>query len=368
MTIEEIRNKALNKRVNIRGNEDKIIAVDDDLLFKMKSGKMFYKKAFIKDVITTKDKELQSVIDFFKSEESETVKEEPKEKEPEETIQQSQEKARQEAIARAEKDFEEDNRDLYNLCKLALKKGKFDKVPSVFGDIFADAYVTRFRELDSKTINKRLKKVSGIIEETYPGDVEELIKFLRKAITSITVVSGDDTYKSVSSTVDELNQRDKTNYTLADPIQGQKAAGWTAHITTDKKVLKDMPKEMHEWRVDKNTGYDPNEFVQALVYDEKTAKLTSNPIVLDLLLEYDFNLGENKNAKKKEESLPEAKGKKLRPTIYNILGWLSRDKQTYRTFIDHFKDLEDVKIKDIIDWIKNDDKLYIGYKDFFEEE
>lgn len=285
-------NEESNKKVNYKGEDFivKSIDVDDDEIENTtldlendNNSKSITLKAFIVGNATTNDSYINSLVNqISKPEEQEVNKrvERPKKSEKEQAI----EDARADFFAKPKnsKYFRQLEKELYTS---ALSEYQL-------------VYYDEFKRLNSSAIDKKKRTTSETISSTYPGDVDELIAWLKDAIVSIDVEASDSNYQSTKDIVDEFNKRDGTHYEprLRDKIGN----AYIARLTSDKDVLSKMPEEVKEWKAKKNIG-KLNQYIMGDVYYEPDNALTSNSLVFDLLDTYKFKLGKQKPEKENKE-------------------------------------------------------------------
>ena len=274
-----------NKKVTYKGDEYivKSIDVDDDEIENTfieiendNDSKSITLKAFINGNASTKDDYINSLVNQVnKPEEVDNQKQEtPKKSE------------REQAIEDARNDFFAKPKDSKYFKK--LEKEIYSSTLSEY----EEAYYDEFKKLESSSISKKKRRVGETISNTYPGDVDELIDWLKKAIVNITVESGDFGYNSTKDIVSEFNKRDGTNY---EPLLSSSKVGteYKAWLTNNEDIMKEMPEEVRDWKVKKNIG-KLNQYVLGDVYYAQDNALTSNNIVFDLLDTYKFKLGKQK--------------------------------------------------------------------------
>ena len=301
---EEVDDSIIGKKVNFRGEEctiKDVIEEDDDALLILSNGKQLLASICVaRGTLTSDDASVNAFLDKFKEEEEPEV--EP-EKEPEKAVD-SKDAVIQQALNDAREDWEEskESSPMFKMVKQARKSGRYDKIPTAYPELYADTYYKEFDRLKNSVESKLAKNYAGIIERTYPGEVDELIFWLRKAITNIHVTSGDATMAITQERVDFFNNRDGTNATISR--QNNKIfSSWIADLTQKEDILEDMPIEVLDWKIDKNNGKAFDEDELGLVYNKNNNELGSNAVVLDLLYEYDFKLGKQKANEELEEGL-----------------------------------------------------------------
>ena len=299
---EDIDNPLVGKKVNYRGEDCTIEDVDDDgedVFLKLSNGKQVSVSICVdKGFITSDDADVNALFDRFKVED--VPEEEPKH-EPERPVD-SKDAVVQQALNDAREDWYEykATSPMFKMVKQARKTGKYDKIPTAYPELYADTYYKEFKRLKDSVESRLAKNYFGVIERTYPGEVDELIEWLRRAITNIRVTSGDATMPLTQERVDFFNDRDGTDVKISR--QNNKIfSSWIADLTQKEDILKDMPPEVLDWKIDKNNGRAFEEDELGVVYNQKNNELGSNAVVLDLLAEYDFKLGKQKANEELEE-------------------------------------------------------------------
>ena len=278
-------NEETNKKVTYKGNDYivKSIDVDEDeilnTLLELQNDndeKSITLKAFTNGNATTNDSYINSLIN--------QVKEEPKDIENK-RVEKPSKSEKEMAIEDARNDFFSKPKNTKYFKK--LEKDIFTTTLSEY----EETYYNEFKKLNSSAISKK-KRVSGeTIGNTYNGDVDELIDWLKKAVVSIDVEASDYSYNSTKDIIDEFNKRDGTNY--EPKLRDKVGSAYIARLTNDSEIMKEMPEEVKEWKARKNVG-TLNQYVMGDVYYEDDNALTSNNIVFDLLDTYKFKLGKQK--------------------------------------------------------------------------
>jgi len=289
---EDTHDSLVGKKVFWKDEEATIENVskdeDGDVFFNLSNGKEISPfTAWEKGTLTSDDKD---VINFFKVE----VNDEPEEKEETPKEKSRGERLENEPKALAEEDFYNNFKDLFKSIEKAFNNGEYVRPCE-------KAYYNAYLKLKNSKVATKNRRLSQTIASTYKGDVDELIDWLKKAVTSIQVVASDSTFDGTTKEVDELNKRDNTSYNLTTG-NNREGDSYVVYLTSNNEILKDMPKEVRTWTALKNTGkFGPqSEMENTRVYSEKDNKITSNSIVKDLLYNYKFHLGEyneNKNVK-----------------------------------------------------------------------
>ena len=309
---------------------------DDDAFISLSNGKKVSAKIGVnRGILSSEDAFVQAYLDTFKEDEAEEPEEEPTVKvdSKEEIINQALEDAREDWYKHKK------NSPMYKTITQAFKKNDFSNVPSADPVLYATTYKKEFERLKDSVEGKLAKNYVGVIEKTYKGDVDELIAWLKDAVTNISVTSGDAMTNSVEDRVKFFNDRDSTNVEVQ--YQDRKVwSSWKASLTDKEEVLSRMPKEVLTWSIDKNSGTTIDDVELGLVYNQRQNKITSNPVVLDMLYEYGFNLGKQKVQKSssevEEESLNEDADKYNLDDIFSKYSNKLNDKE--KEFVKNHKD------------------------------
>ena len=273
-----------NKKVIYKDNEYIVtsIDVDDDEIEKTSldiqndsDSRTITLKAFINGNASTKDDYINSLV-------NQVEKEQEVDNQKQETPRKSE---REQAIEDARNDFFAKPKNSKYFKK--LEKDIFSTTLSEY----EQAYYDEFKKLNSSAISKKKRTSNETVSSTYPGDVDELIDWLKKAIVNIDVEASDSTYNGTKDLIDEFNKRDGTNY--EPKLRDKVGSAYIARLTNDEDILKEMPEEVREWKAKKNIG-KLNQYTLGDVYYEEDNALTSNSIVFDLLDTYKFKLGKQK--------------------------------------------------------------------------
>lgn len=191
-----------------------------------------------------------------------------------------QKSIREQAIEDATNDFyaKPKNRKYYDKLRKEGFSWEYDRV-----------YYETFKALEDSAIAKKKRNVSQTVDNTYKGDVDELLAWLKDAISSIDVIASDYTYSATKDIVDSWNKRDGTKYELQ--LDDTKyATQYIIRLTSKKEILDKMPEEVNDWKAKKNKGI-LNKYGDDYVYRKDENALTSNDIVFDLIDTYKFHLG-----------------------------------------------------------------------------
>ena len=273
-----------SKKVIYKDNEYIVtsIDVDDDEIEKTSldiqndsDSRTITLKAFINGNASTKDDYINSLV-------NQVEKEQEVDNQKQETPRKSE---REQAIEDARNDFFAKPKNSKYFKK--LEKDIFSTTLSEY----EQAYYDEFKKLNSSAISKKKRTSNETVSSTYPGDVDELIDWLKKAIVNIDVEASDYSYSSTKDLIDEFNKRDGTNY--EPKLRDKVGSAYIARLSSDENIMKEMPEEVREWKAKKNIG-KLNQYVMGDVYYEDDNALTSNSIVFDLLDTYKFKLGKQK--------------------------------------------------------------------------
>ena len=304
---KEVLDSFIGKEITYKGKKSKIKDIEENalstLIFRLENGSLFGPIAFKSGLASTDDVELQKFIDDVNSEienKRQSVKDAEAQKIKDRAeAQKTREKEVIQVKAEAKKDalidFMNKEPEYFTLCKNAIIKGKGeDKLfrHKEYAMDYAQSYYDEYSKLKESRVASKGRFVSGTIEKTYPGDVTELLRWLKDALTNISVTIGKGTATSDTALIDEINAERGTNY-RPSYSQNKQWSSWQAYLT-DKETIDKMPKEVLEWKIEKNTGKTIDEVDTGPVYNKVENALSSNPVVLDLVLNYGFNLGRQK--------------------------------------------------------------------------
>lgn len=357
-SYDEIGDKLLDKEVIFKDNEYKVedIEVDDDgimLTLANDDGEKYISaiQAVINGSLSFKeeglDQYIKDIAKHFGSYGIDTrvvKKEFAKEKPLKERIEDARKRARADFLERY------DVRYKFLLNKLK-KQGILDKDES--------AYLDEYERMKKSAIAKKQRNNQITVNSTYKGNVEELIAWLKKAIVSIDLTTNEYNNKLII----ELNERDGTSY---DPsfTANKQGDGYVARLTRNPEILAEMPEEVTTWVAPKNTGKSgaTAEKVEAPVMVD--GKLTSNGIIIDLLTNYGFNVGKQKNAPEepeepeevveevKEEVLEEQPAPEAAPAEKHVVKWITYIQYMPGPFEDNGEIEEDEEIEQEFDSLK----------------
>lgn len=175
---------------------------------------------------------------------------------------------------------------------------------------FKVAYLEGFEQgLTDKVAVKQAKQradrrcVDAVIN-SYPGDVDELIDWLKEYATGVYIKAAREeeffesptsekcrvkALESLEATIDELMYEDK----VLDTFELERNTGmfncWEIRLKAGHK--ESAPEAVHEWLYDKKVPGDIDTYELGTVYKSKLNKINSNPIVKDLVFNYGFKLG-----------------------------------------------------------------------------
>lgn len=289
----------VGKKVTWKEEETTIDGVEDEedsVLFKLGNGKMIDPRIALGKTLKSEDEEVLAFIDAHKEKEPEEVK---KDDEPK--------------ISEYDRGCEKAREDFKNRDKARYKKLKKNWDVEAHDD-FDKGYMDTYSKLEKSAIANKQRNLRDItINNTYKGDVDELIDWLKNGgISSINVISNEDDFDRTKDFIDELNKRDDTSYALK--TTNKQGDSYEITLTTNKDILEKMPEEVKTWVALKNSGKfgSTAEKVPANVYSERDHTLTSNGIVIDLLTNYGFHLGDYKEKKESLEESVSSDKKKLK--------------------------------------------------------
>lgn len=160
---------------------------------------------------------------------------------------------------------------------------------------FRDAYVIAYEE--EKKLMKQERLIASRTKydtlDEYPGDLDELILWMRKNLLRVDVFASPDKIENEQMAIDAINERDGTNYQVK-LRQGQYVA-YEAFFKNPATA----PKEFLSWMVSKHdyTTSDLNQRVMSHPMNVDTGKMTCNALVKELVYnsEYAFPLGKASN-------------------------------------------------------------------------
>lgn len=160
---------------------------------------------------------------------------------------------------------------------------------------FRNAYVIAYEE--EKKLMKQERLIASRAKydtlDEYPGDLDELILWMRKNLLRVDVFASPDKIENEQMAIDAINERDGTSYQVK-LRQGQYVA-YEAFFKNPASA----PKEFLSWMVSKHdyTTSDLNQRVMAHPMNVDTGKMTCNALVKELVYnsEYAFHLGKASN-------------------------------------------------------------------------
>ena len=296
---ESISSKLINKPVRFKDKEFIIVDVDardDDATISLKSEDgeektLSLKIATTKKVLTSDDSEVSEILSSIIADDEE-IEIKPEDKDSTEEVSTN---LVDNYVEQARADFKNKDKHFLNLLMKQIKDGM------VLTD-YENAYIAEYNRLKNDAIATGARNLRQTIASTYPGDVDELVAWLRDAVKNITVQISDVNNESAKKLIDALNARDGTDY---KPQESDNREGdhYKIFLTSDEKIMSRMPKEVYSWTAKKNSGRygSGEEQSDAKVYLQADNALTSNPLVKDLLLNYDFHLGSYDKKKVEED-------------------------------------------------------------------
>lgn len=168
--------------------------------------------------------------------------------------------------------------------KSMLKASRVDKA-------YRDAYTVAYEDAKADMKRERLinSRAMQLTLDEYPGDLDELIGWMRSHILRVDVVAPSDKIANEQIAVDAINERDGTNYQVK--LKAGQFIGYEAWFRDPKSA----PKDFLEWRVSKHDYRTSDLSARVLEHplNIKTGKLTSNSIVKELVYnpKYGFHVG-----------------------------------------------------------------------------
>lgn len=159
---------------------------------------------------------------------------------------------------------------------------------------FRDAYVVSYES--EKQIMKKQRLIQQRALQTtldsYPGDVDELLKWMKSNILRVDVVAPSDKIENEQMAVDALNERDGTSYKVK--LKPGQYVGYEAWFKNPESA----PEEFLKWKVSKHDYTTSNLSARVMEHplNESTGKLTCNALVKELVYndEYGFHMGSYK--------------------------------------------------------------------------
>lgn len=168
--------------------------------------------------------------------------------------------------------------------KSVLKASRVDKA-------YRDAYTVAYEDAKADMKRERLinSRAMQLTLDEYPGDLDELIGWMRSHILRVDVVAPSDKIANEQIAVDAINERDGTNYQVR--LKAGQFIGYEAWFRDPKSA----PKDFLEWKVSKHDYRTSDLSARVLEHplNIKTGKLTSNSIVKELVYnpKYGFHVG-----------------------------------------------------------------------------
>lgn len=301
--LDKVKKIAVGKKVNYKDKEytiNDVFIYDNNYYFNLsdKEGEKvgISGLTFKKGIASTTDPELAKLVDVEGDSMVATQQAKEKEKadkeaetkayyaDQEQKEKQHWDKEIEKIKDKVKKDIENKDRVLYDLFTRKKYSDKAQQYPKEYRDKYITAYEN---EKANKKKNKMTSvRVTNALAE-YPGDLDELLKWMRENITSIEV--GSPIPDREQQPVDIVNERDGTDY------QVKKVEGlFPSYIATFKNG-KTAPQDFIDWQVYKQSPDTADTEVKILApaFNPKTGKLTSNDIVRDMVYNpaYKFHLG-----------------------------------------------------------------------------
>lgn len=199
------------------------------------------------------------------------------------------------------------NRSIQDRFNHIINAGRF--APNAYIE-FKEAYLNGFREGteakgELREANKKATRYSyNAVANSYPGNVDELIAWLRDWTAGIVIrAAGEIDYieseacakcrensrASLSSLLDELEAQGKIINNYEPYYCNGIFNGWELILKPGYKAT--LPYAVKEWLYDKKRSTDIDSYEIGHVYKEDKHILNSNPIIKDLVFNYDFKVG-----------------------------------------------------------------------------
>lgn len=163
-------------------------------------------------------------------------------------------------------------------------------------DMDKEAYVRRFEELKEKAKRARriansFDDVDGTIENTYLGDVKELVSWLKKHITNITIspsreLDAKEGEETIQAILDYVKDSGGTLDKVSIGHSGGAMKNYDMHLDSD--ALDSCPnlEAFMSWKAPKFDMKTSTE-INMPTYDAKVGSISSRKVVLDYLLNRD---------------------------------------------------------------------------------
>lgn len=305
----EVESVALNKVVTKNGINYKIVGVEPhyskvgDYFFNLEQlngkptdVKKIMVKAIAKGLYDTKDEDLKILCVAIDGdiERDQAEKDAEKAEIKRQNIEREKELKQKELELKIEATIEKatlDAQNNYYYYYKLLTKNKFSKKLNNFLDIYDEqTYITAFEKERSKILaQNRAINNSGISFKNYPGDLDELLKWLRSHATSLLVLAGGNTADREQAALDDVNNRLGTNYKVTYTNNTYPFPSYKIRF----KEPETAPKEFLNWIINKHSG----ETKDISVWNNskpltKTGYLTSNSLCKELIYDpnYDFKI------------------------------------------------------------------------------
>lgn len=179
---------------------------------------------------------------------------------------------------------------------------EYEEFASSYLDGFARGLADKQTEKEEK--QRRDRRCVDAIVNSYPGDVEELLVWLKNYASGIFIKAAREeeftesatsekcrvkALESIEATLEELMYENK----ILDSFELERNTGmfncWELRLKSGHRNA--APAAVFEWLYDKKMPGDIDTYELGTVYKAKLNKLNSNPIVKDLVFNYGFKVG-----------------------------------------------------------------------------
>ena len=190
--------------------------------------------------------------------------------------------------------------------RLGTKRFNFESMEE-FSKEYVKAYeIAVARKLQEKADKKKAdRRSTGAVQSSYKGDINELIEWLKDFTESITIttpcITGEEDNETVIKckessirTMQEMLEDLEAENKLADDfalIERPTVIYNCWELKLKRGYQKYMPESVRSWTYEKKSPSDIDTFLSGNVLVEKSGKLTSNPIIKDLVFNYGFKVG-----------------------------------------------------------------------------
>lgn len=249
----------------------------------------------LNEFLNTIQKDYEDSIKKYQEKElikKEQAKLDKESKEKEELIKKQEEEVRQKELGlqRGKEDARKKASLLYNIFKSS--KYKDIEKSNNYHPSFRSNYITSYEEEKCRMKQEKdfQHRANQRVLETYPGDLDELINWMRENLLRIEVYASPDKLETEQQKyIDKINKRDNTNYKVK--VRQGLYVAYEAYFKNPTTA----PKEFLTWKVSKHdyTTSDLNKRVMSTPMDISTGKMTCNSIIKELVYsdEYKFPVG-----------------------------------------------------------------------------